>query len=56
MKNKAESQAVFAVSYVLNIRGRAMLPDSTVDTSYVTMSYMHHLTDMHIMDMILSTP
>ena len=32
MKNEAESQAVFAVSYVRNIRGRAMLPDSTVCT------------------------
>ena len=31
MKNEAESQAVFAVSYVSNIRGRAMLPDSTVN-------------------------
>ena len=30
MKNEAESQAVFAVSYVRNVRGRAMLPDSTV--------------------------
>ena len=30
VKNEAESQAVFAVSYVPNVRGRAMLPDSTV--------------------------
>ena len=30
MKNEAESQAVFAVSYVRNVRGRAMLPDSNV--------------------------
>ena len=30
MKNEAESQAVLAVSYVRNVRGRAMLPDSTV--------------------------
>ena len=30
VKNEAESQAVFAVSYVRNVRGRAMLPDSTV--------------------------
>ena len=30
MKNEAESQTVFAVSYVRNVRGRAMLPDSTV--------------------------
>ena len=30
MRNEAESQAVFAVSYVRNVRGRAMLPDSTV--------------------------
>ena len=29
MKNEAESQAVFAVSYVRNVRGRAMLPGST---------------------------
>ena len=31
MKNEAESQAVFAVSYVRNVRGRGMLRDSTVD-------------------------
>ena len=30
VKNEAESQAVFAVSYMRNVRGRAMLPDSTV--------------------------
>ena len=30
MKNEAESQAMFAVSCVRNVRGRAMLPDSTV--------------------------
>ena len=30
MKNEAESQAVFAVSNVRNVRGRAMLPGSTV--------------------------
>ena len=30
MKNGAESQAVIEVSYVRNVRGRAMLPDSTV--------------------------
>ena len=30
VKNEAKSQAVFAVSYVRNVRGRAMLPDSTV--------------------------
>ena len=30
VKNEAESQAVLAVSYVRNVRGRAMLPDSTV--------------------------
>ena len=30
MKNEAESQAVFAVSYLHNVRGRAMLLDSTV--------------------------
>ena len=30
MKNEAESQAVFAVSYVHNVRGPAMLPDLTV--------------------------
>ena len=30
VKNEAESQAVFAVSYVRNVWGRAMLPDSTV--------------------------
>ena len=30
MKNEAETQAVFAVSYVRNVRDRAMLPDSTV--------------------------
>ena len=30
VKNEAESQAGFAVSYVRNVRGRAMLPDSTV--------------------------
>ena len=29
-KNEAESQAVFAVSYVRDVRGCAMLPDSTV--------------------------
>ena len=28
--NEAESQAVFAISYVRNVRGHAMLPDSTV--------------------------
>ena len=33
MKNEAESQAVFAVSYVRNVRGRAILPDSTVISS-----------------------
>ena len=31
MKNEAKSQAVFAVSYVRNVRGRAMLPESTVN-------------------------
>ena len=30
MKNEAESQAVFAFWYVRNVRGRAMLPDSTI--------------------------
>ena len=30
VKNEAESQAVIAVSYVRNVRGRAMLPDATV--------------------------
>ena len=30
VKNEAESQAVFAVSYVHNVRGHAILPDSTV--------------------------
>ena len=30
MKNEAKSQAVFAVSYVRNVRGRAMLLDLTV--------------------------
>ena len=30
MKNEAKSQTVFAVSYVRNVRGRAMLLDSTV--------------------------
>ena len=30
MKNEAESQAVFAVSYVRNVRGCTMLLDSTV--------------------------
>ena len=30
MRNEAESQAVFAVSYVRNVRGRVMSPDSTV--------------------------
>ena len=30
VKNEAESQAVFAVSYVRNVRGRAMLPDGCV--------------------------
>ena len=34
VKNEAESQAVFAVSYVRNVRGRAMLPDSTVIMKY----------------------
>ena len=33
VKNEAESQAVFAVSYVRNVRGQAMLPDSTVHVS-----------------------
>ena len=33
VKIEAESQAVFAVSYVRNVRGRAMLPDSTVHVS-----------------------
>ena len=31
VKNEVESQAVFAVSYVRNVRGRAMLLDSTVN-------------------------
>ena len=35
VKNEAESQAVFAVSYVRNVRGRAMLPDSTVNDDLV---------------------
>ena len=30
VKNEAESHAVFAVSYVRNVRGPAMLLDSTV--------------------------
>ena len=35
VKNEAESQAVFAVSYVRHVRGRAMLPDSTVSLDKV---------------------
>ena len=34
VKNEAESQAVFVVSYVRNVRGRAMLPDSTVSVYF----------------------
>ena len=33
MKSEAESQAVFAVSYVRNVRGRAILLDSTAELS-----------------------
>ena len=43
MKNEAESQAVFAVSYVRNVRGRAMLPDSTVHVFFLTLSSLSFL-------------
>ena len=48
MKNEAESQAVFAVSYMRNVRGRAMLLDSTVILFCVTKiiakpSLSHHI-------------
>ena len=34
VKNEAESQAVFAVSYVCNLRGRAMLLGLTVNAIF----------------------
>ena len=45
MKNEAESQAVFVASYVRNVRGRAMLPDSTVleQERYNEPAYLHSL-------------
>ena len=55
MKNEAESQAVFAVSYVRNVRDRTMLPDLTVVLLWfsvacigVRVSVMFHLTCVHI--------
>ena len=51
VKNEAESQAVFAVSYVRNIRGRAMLLDSTV-TKIATITI--HLTKFPTLPVIFS--
>ena len=53
VKNEAESLAVFAVSYVRNVRGRAMLPDSTVIINLfsrkilkLTVFYYNHLKSL----------
>ena len=40
VKIEAETQAVFAVSYVRNVRGRAMLPDSTVHIVKIQKEHM----------------
>ena len=44
MKNEAESQAVFAVSYVRNVMGRVMLPDSTVHTKALISLISYRMT------------